>query len=87
MHVLVFGATGPTGSLVVERALAEGHTVSGFTRHPASLQGRHQRLRPYAGDVLDPAAVSRAVEGHDAVISAFGVPYDPFREIAYRVAR
>jgi hypothetical protein len=28
--------------------------------------------------VLDPAAVSRAVEGHDAVISVFGVRFDPF---------
>jgi putative NADH-flavin reductase len=81
MNVLVFGATGPTGSLVVERALAEGHTVTGFTRHSAALQGKHERLRPHAGDVLDAAAVLSAVEGHDAVISAFGVPYDPFHEI------
>jgi uncharacterized protein YbjT (DUF2867 family) len=82
MKVLVFGATGPTGRLVVERALEQGHTVTGFTRQPASLLGRHRRPRPNAGDVLDPAAVLRAVEGHDAVISAFGVPYDPFHEIA-----
>jgi putative NADH-flavin reductase len=39
-------------------------------------------LRPHAGNVLDPAAVSRAVEGHDAVIAAFGVPYDPLHEIS-----
>jgi uncharacterized protein YbjT (DUF2867 family) len=82
MNVLVFGATGPTGSLVVERALEDGHTVTSFTRHPASLHGRHQRLRRHAGDVLDPAAVLRAVEGQDAVISVFGVPFDPFHEIA-----
>ncbi len=81
MKVLVLGATGPTGRLVVERALEDGHTVTGFTRHPASLDGKHQRLRPHAGDVLDPDAVLRAVEGHDAVISVFGVPYDPFRAI------
>jgi len=81
MNVLVFGATGPTGSLVLERALVAGHTVTGFTRHAASLEGRHQRLRPHAGDVLDPDAVLRAVEGHDAVISVFGVPYDPLHAI------
>jgi putative NADH-flavin reductase len=82
MKLLVFGATGPTGSLVVERALEEGHTVTGFTRHPALLHGRHLRLRPHAGDVLDPAAVLHAVEGHEAVISVFGVPFDPLHEIA-----
>jgi len=31
--------------------------------------------------VLGPAAVSGAVEGHDAVIALFGVPYDLFHEI------
>ena len=81
MNVLVFGATGPAGSLVVERTLAAGHTVTGFTRHAASLEGRHQRLRPHAGNVLDPDAVLRAVEGHEAVISVFGLPYDPFHTI------
>ena len=81
MNVLVFGATGPTGSLVVGRALEEGHTVTGFTHSPASLDGKHLRLRAQAGNVLDPAAVLRAVDGHDAVISVFGVPFDPFHEI------
>jgi len=81
MNVLVFGATGQTGSLVVDRALEEGHSVTGFTRQLVSLHGKHQRLCPHVGDVLDPAAVLRAVEGHDAVISVFGVPFDPFHEI------
>ena len=30
MNVIVFGAAGKTGSLVVERALAAGHNVSVF---------------------------------------------------------
>ena len=82
MNVLVFGATGPTGSIVVEHALQQGHMVTGFTRRPASLQGRHQRLQPFRGHVLDAAAVRRAVDGQDVVISVYGVPFDPFHEIS-----
>ena len=32
MNVVVFGAGGETGSLVVERAIAAGHTVTAFVR-------------------------------------------------------
>lgn len=81
MRVLVFGATGPTGSLVVERALEAGHFVTAFTRHPAAVQRHHDRLLTACGDVLDPAAVLRAAEGQDAVISVYGVRFDPLNEI------
>ena len=81
MRVLVFGATGRTGSLAVERALEAGHIVTALTRHPASVQRHHDRLQTTSGDVLDAAAVLRAVEGQDAVISVYGVRFDPLHEI------
>ena len=81
MRVLVFGATGRTGSLVVERALEVGHIVTAFTRNPAAVQRHHDRLQTASGDVLDAAAVLRAVEGQDAVISVYGVRFDPLHKI------
>ncbi|KOU57820.1 NAD-dependent epimerase [Streptomyces sp. MMG1533] len=75
MDVVVFGANGPTGRLVVERASAEGHTVTAVTRNPEAFPVRGPRLRVVEADVHDPAAVERAVAGQDAVISALGVPY------------
>ena len=71
MNILVFGATGPLGRCVVDRALSAGHHVTAFVRTPGRL-GPHPGLREVTGDVLDMHAVRAAVPGHDAVISALG---------------
>ncbi|WP_055495399.1 NAD(P)-dependent oxidoreductase [Streptomyces sp. TP-A0356] len=75
MQLVVFGANGPTGRQVTEQAIAAGHTVTAVTRHPDTFPLSHPRLRVEAADVLDLAAVERAVAGQDAVISTLGVPY------------
>src|SRR4051812_20747907 len=72
MNVIVFGSTGPTGKLVVERALAAGHSVTAFARRPEAVVMKHARLRIAQGDALDAASVAAAVPGHDAVISCLG---------------
>jgi len=71
LHLTVFGATGSIGRHVVEQALAQGHRVTAFSRHPEPLEPS-PGLHIVAGDVLDPAAVRAAVEGRDAVIIALG---------------
>lgn len=71
MKVVIFGATGGTGRHLVEQAYALGHEVTAFTRNPARLEP-FEELEVVRGDVLDPAAVSRAVRGQDAVIVALG---------------
>ncbi|MHC3468124.1 NAD(P)-dependent oxidoreductase [Streptomyces sp. 7R007] len=75
MNIVIFGANGPTGRLAAAQASAEGHTVTAVTRRPAAFPVRGPRLRVVEADVLDAAAVERAVAGQDAVISALGVPY------------
>jgi putative NADH-flavin reductase len=70
--VLVFGATGTTGSAVVERALECGYAVTAFVRNPEKVTTQHPNLTVVQGDVLDPATVERAMPGHDAVVSALG---------------
>jgi putative NADH-flavin reductase len=75
LNIIVFGANGPTGRLLAERALREGHTVSAFTRHPQTFSLRHDRVRIVHGDVFDPGSVDAAVAGQDAVLSSLGVPY------------
>ncbi|WP_413784814.1 NAD(P)H-binding protein, partial [Mycolicibacter kumamotonensis] len=37
LRISVFGGTGPTGLLVVERALANGYDVVAFARAPSKL--------------------------------------------------
>lgn len=69
MRITVFGATGKTGKLVVEQALAAKHEVVAFARTPARLGIQDSKLSILQGDVLDAVAVERAVAGSDAVIS------------------
>jgi putative NADH-flavin reductase len=73
MKIAVFGATGSTGTQVVERALAAGHEVVAVARRPESISPR-ERLVVKKGDVLEPESVAQAVAGVQAVISAIGPP-------------
>lgn len=75
MRLVVFGANGPTGRQVVEQALASGHQVAAVTRKPDEYPLRSTRLDIVAADVTDEVAVRNAVDGADAVISTYGVPY------------
>ena len=72
MKIAVFGATRGTGRAVVEQALARGHEVTAFARNPAAVAASHARLRVVQGDAFDAAAVARAVQGQDAVVSSLG---------------
>lgn len=72
MNLLIFGATGATGRLVVDQALELGHAVTAFVRDPARLRRSHPSLRHVAGDAMDAAMVDAAVQGHDGVVCALG---------------
>ena len=71
MKIIVFGATGGTGKLIVTQALAKGHSVTAFVRNPEGLP-QDPHLRVIQGDVFDFGAVVDAVRGHRAVLSALG---------------
>jgi uncharacterized protein YbjT (DUF2867 family) len=73
MNVLVFGASGKTGREVVRQALARGFNVSAFVRDTARLPLAHANLRLVKGEITDPSAVARAMEGQTCVISTLGV--------------
>ncbi|MCU1525056.1 MAG: NAD-dependent epimerase [Microbacteriaceae bacterium] len=85
MKIVIFGANGPTGQLATKQALAEGHTVTAFTRHPEAFPLRDENLRVMQGDVFDPASVDRAVAGQDAVLSTLGVPFGRKKISVYSV--
>ena len=72
MKIVVFGATGTTGSAVVERALKLNYRVTAFVRSPEKVTIQHPNLTVFQGDVLDPVSVEKVVQGHDAVISSLG---------------
>jgi putative NADH-flavin reductase len=70
--IAVVGATGRTGRITVERALAAGHHVTAIARHPSRLGLDHPRLALAEADVLRPGTLHPVLPGHDAVISALG---------------
>ena len=72
VRVVIFGATGQTGRLLTERGVAKGHQVTAFVRDPARFDLPNGSVRVIQGDVLDSAAVDRAVAGQEAVLVALG---------------
>ena len=73
MKIVIFGAAGATGRIVVERALEQGHEVTAFDRHTAPLTIQHAKLKLVQGDIFNPSQVEAAIADQDAVISVLGV--------------
>ena len=78
--ILVLGATGGTGQLIIRQALAKGYDVTALVRSPekgAGLTG----VKLAIGDARDETALRQAIRGQDAVVSALGTPPSPFKEV------
>lgn len=75
MKVIVFGATGPTGKLICQKALEAGHEVTAFARTPSKVSLNHHLLNVAEGNIYDADSVARAMEGMEAVICGVGVPF------------
>ena len=71
-NILVVGGAGKSGTQLVERALAQGHSVTAFVRNPAKAEHLPRAAKIFEGDGLDAAAIGLAVPGHDVVIISIG---------------
>ncbi len=74
MKLTIFGATGSVGKLLVPNLLAKGHEVKILTRNPKNLPNGFENVEAITGDVADPSAVAKAIEGADAVYCLLGAP-------------
>jgi len=72
MKLTIFGATGATGKQLIEQALAAGDQVVAFARNPSKIDADRERLTIVQGELIDTAAIERAVSGADAAISVLG---------------
>jgi putative NADH-flavin reductase len=72
MRIVVFGANGTIGSVIVDEALERGHDVTAAVRSPEKVQAKHPNLRVVGARIDDAASVAAAVEGHDAVVDSVG---------------
>ena len=78
--LLVLGATGATGRLIVKDALARGFEVRTLVRSREKAGGL-EGAEIVVGDARNEAALREALAGTDAVVSALGTPVSPFREV------
>ena len=78
--ILILGATGGTGKLIVKRAITLGHNVTALLRSPEKGRELHG-AKLAIGDAREEAVLRRTLQGHDAVISAMGTPPSPFKQV------
>jgi putative NADH-flavin reductase len=72
MKLLVLGATGGIGLEIVRQAVARHHSVTVLVRSPDRLAAFQGRIAFEQGDLLSTSELERAIQGNDAILSAFG---------------
>jgi putative NADH-flavin reductase len=72
MKIVVFGASGKIGQVIVREALDRGHEVTAAVRDPQRIAQRHHRLRVRLAQIDDADSVAETVTGSDAVIDSVG---------------
>lgn len=71
MKVALIGATGFVGTAILEELLNRGNEVIAIARQAAKIQIKNERLTIKEVDILNTDALTEAINGADAVVSAF----------------
>jgi putative NADH-flavin reductase len=71
MKILLLGATGRTGRLIIEEALRRGHAIAAIARDPEKLKDSPIDITP--GTPYDYETVEKAITGCEAVINTLNV--------------
>lgn len=74
MKIALLGSTGFVGTVLLNKALAQGHQVKILARSPEKLGDAKDKVEIVRGDMFDPAVLESLVQGVDAVISVAGPP-------------
>jgi putative NADH-flavin reductase len=70
MKVALIGASGFVGNAILQELLQRGHQVTAIVRYPEKI-AVVEGLKAIAADVLDGTETTKAIAGHEAVISAY----------------
>ncbi|MGH2597995.1 MAG: NAD(P)-dependent oxidoreductase, partial [Dehalococcoidia bacterium] len=74
MRLFILGATGRTGRALLDQATQRGHSVTAFVRSPEKLTDLRDRVAIRKGDPRSVDELEATLPGHDAVLSALGLP-------------
>ncbi len=73
MNVLLYGATGFSGKMILQELLSKQHKVTAITRKESTFPISHENLTVVEGSVLDSSFVYNVLKGQDAVINCLGI--------------
>lgn len=73
MNIIVLGATGKTGRLVISQLLDYGHRVTAYVRTPKKINQNHPNLIIVEGALDDRECLSSATVNQDMLISCLGL--------------
>ena len=72
MKVLILGAGGKTGQLVMEKALKAGHEITALLHEAKPDEHYPAAVRVVHGDARNPTRLDQVMAGQDAVIDVIG---------------
>ena len=87
--IVVYGASGDVGRVIVEEALSRGHEVIGVSRDSKSLKFDNPRFTAAPGDATDPDSIVATVRGADVVVISVrgvGPGNTPQEAVTFRAA-
>ena len=80
MKVVLYGATGKAGSVILKELVDRGHTVVAAARAPEKVQ-KLKNVTAVQDDLSNPAKTASIVKDADAIVSAYGPPPDDTGQI------
>jgi len=72
MNIALFGATGKTGSIILQKLIEQEAGISVLVRLPSKLGDLPLNIKIIEGSILDSDKVYQTIEGCDAVICVVG---------------
>lgn len=72
LKLAVFGGSGFVGKILLSQALEAGHSIKVLVRTPGKLGELGAQVEVVQGNLFDPQAVRRTVQGCDALLSCAG---------------
>lgn len=76
MKVALYGATGNAGSRILKELVSRGHQVTAIVRDPAKIPQPGPAVIVKRDDLSDPKRIAAAINGAEAVVSAYAPPQD-----------
>ncbi|MEH7116353.1 NAD(P)H-binding protein [Neobacillus vireti] len=70
MNILLLGATGRVGSVILKNALKDQHSVQAVVRNRNKVRLNSPGLTVHEGDVLNAEVIAKSIKGTDVIISA-----------------